>query len=67
MTEKTNREKILNEEEYFPDQELADLAYVNAAKAWYSSIQNHHRIGKGKHFCSIFLCSVDKHVVKRFY
>ena len=27
MSEKTNREKMLDEEEYFPDQELADLAY----------------------------------------
>lgn len=26
--EKTNYEKMLNEEEYFPDQELADLAYA---------------------------------------
>ena len=27
MSEKTNREKMLDEEEYFPDKELADLAY----------------------------------------
>lgn len=27
MSEKTNYEKMLAEEEYFPDQELADLAY----------------------------------------
>ena len=27
-TEKTNHERMLNEEEYFPDQELADLAYA---------------------------------------
>lgn len=27
ITEKTNHEKMLDEEEYFPDQELADLAY----------------------------------------
>ena len=26
MSEKTNREKMLDEEEYFPDKELADLA-----------------------------------------
>lgn len=28
IMEKTNYEKMLNEEEYFPDQELADLAYA---------------------------------------
>lgn len=27
IMEKTNHEKMLDEEEYFPDQELADLAY----------------------------------------
>lgn len=27
MSEKTNREKMLDEEEYFPDKELSDLAY----------------------------------------
>ena len=62
MVEKTNYEKMLTEEEYFPDQELADLAYECSKGLLFINSQP-PRSQERQAFLQQFFGSLGSHVI----